>query len=251
MLSLSIGFNPDLWAIESVCRKTIKDERGKVDVYVFYFAFQAFPPHLWDYEPVIVYESNSEVTCLYDAFHYFIGCSRKPELVISYPWRSFYEGSTDDKFDFKSIPQQDLTDNLVSFWRSRRQNPFSLDEIFLEDPWRALEEFREGKRPRFGEEPKELAEITKAGYGEAEILHNELSFLLEVNEIMWNFKWPGLLAEYILSSRADESFQSFLASKCIGITLEAEKLVEIEKELRKFYKVASKHINALKAEKPQ
>jgi hypothetical protein len=239
MVSLSIGFNPDLWTLESVCRRTIENKRGKIDIYIFYFAVQFLPFHVWDYEPVIVYESGNEVTCLYDALHYYIGCSKKPELVISYPWRSFYEGSTEKKVELDKMPQRELTDELIKVWRSRDHNPFSMDEIFLEDPWKALDEFRKGERVKFGEErERKIVSLELPEYRDVETLYNDLSLALETNEIIKGFKWPGILAEYVLSSSIEkESLQSFLARKCIAerIVLEMENLTRIEEELRSVY----------------
>ncbi|ACB07459.1 hypothetical protein Kcr_0709 [Candidatus Korarchaeum cryptofilum OPF8] len=137
------------------------------------------------------------------------------------------------------MPQRELTDELIKVWRSRDHNPFSMDEIFLEDPWKALDEFRKGERVKFGEErERKIVSLELPEYRDVETLYNDLSLALETNEIIKGFKWPGILAEYVLSSSIEkESLQSFLARKCIAerIVLEMENLTRIEGELRSVY----------------
>ncbi|WP_148204006.1 hypothetical protein [Candidatus Korarchaeum cryptofilum] len=114
-----------------------------------------------------------------------------------------------------------------------------MDEIFLEDPWKALDEFRKGERVKFGEErERKIVSLELPEYRDVETLYNDLSLALETNEIIKGFKWPGILAEYVLSSSIEkESLQSFLARKCIAerIVLEMENLTRIEGELRSVY----------------
>ena len=248
--------DPDLWASEAIYRRVVEGDRGRAEVYVLYFAVQLIPFHVWDYEPVLVYLDRQKRTvgCIYDALHYNIGWARGPELVLAWPWRCLHEGVTERKIDLRTLgPVRELTDEVIELWRSREHNPLSIDDLFFEDPWAALEEFQRGERETFragrerplGELGVSVSPVDNRLKRALEAFEQTLRFIEEERDrIRAQGLPPGLVAEYVLSMAASrgERLRNFVDSKGLAlvrpITLGAE-VDELERELRERVRLAS------------
>ena len=126
-------------------------------LFVYKWPLQYIPPHMFDFEPVIVIlDGNLKVKEVYaDATHYYVHGSRAPEgyagkpyLLVDTPWRSMKVVWGKPEGDLVMIHPYDeaserkaqtrmryLSEHLVRELRSLPENPFSVHEKILRNPF--------------------------------------------------------------------------------------------------------------------
>jgi len=152
--------------------KTYRVGDGYAVLYIFEWPWQAFPPHLRDYEPVVVFTDRwmrpREVYV--DGFHYYVASYRAPPgaskayLVIDNPWRSMRvvwerPGLVRLRWPREAV----LTPGVLHQLRSRRVNPLKISQRIIDDP----EAVRGARHWEYVHEPSpaELVRDIAANYG--------------------------------------------------------------------------------------
>jgi len=154
---LAVRFLPVLWTsadlyrvVEEPSAVYYKVERtgyGYAVLYVFEWPYQSFPPHEYDYEPVVVHadKAGRVLAVCYDGYHYFVECKTvksgvTPPLHISNPWRSMDVGAGDVVvFPNEETPLIPLTGEVYERLRRRRPNPLKIHPDIYRSPQLSLE----------------------------------------------------------------------------------------------------------------
>lgn len=131
-------------------------------VFLLYeWAHQVMPPHRHDYEPVIVFlDKDLNIKEVYvDGFHYYIQKYKappltdvKPHLRISTPWRAMEVSWSEPSKNYIMVYPVDevkgtfsksriryLSDKVVHELRSRNENPLSVHQRLIKNPWSVKE----------------------------------------------------------------------------------------------------------------
>jgi len=130
---------------------------GYAVLMIYYWPDQVFPPHKYDYEPVVVIlDKNKEVKEIYtDGFHYFVHrikppriAKYRPYILIDEPWRSMdvrYAPPGKDlvmlypvdevKHEPAPTQLQYLSNKVVEQLRSRRVNPLAVNQKIIDNPF--------------------------------------------------------------------------------------------------------------------
>ena len=133
----------------NVYYKIQKGRDGYAILYLFEWDQQFFPPHKWDYEPVIVFTDNkgNPREVYVDDLHYFVGRyilnSNNWWIDVNRPWRSMTvrEGSVPKNYlpifprskEGNLIRIKPLTRGKLEELKSRSENPLSINERILEN----------------------------------------------------------------------------------------------------------------------
>ena len=177
----------------NVYYRVYKSDEGYGVFYLFEWDEQVFPPHKYDYEPVIVltdkYGNPREVYV--DGYHYFIKKYKLPRGATDYhlysdtPWRGMkVRWTTPDKDEVELYPINEktgqigptpkyLSDKTIARLRHRRENPLKINERLIRDPWsvRQAEHWMTYRAPT----PEEFMYDIAENYGLAKYIKGPLS----------------------------------------------------------------------------
>lgn len=122
--------------LEAIYYRIIKDKSRLCVEYIYYWNFQTFPPHSYDYQPIYVYfEDDQENKVAFDFWHYVARViSGKPPFLIWGPWHSF---ATSDRGNSNTIegPLLQLGPAILDKWYNRKPKArFEISQK-LADPW--------------------------------------------------------------------------------------------------------------------
>ena len=122
--------------LEAVYYRIVKDQSRLCIQYIYYWNFQVFPPHSYDYEPIYVYfEKDQANKVAFDFWHYTARViSGKPPFLIWGPWHSF---TTSDRQNSNAIegPLLQLDPAVLDKWYNRKpKSKFEISQK-LTDPW--------------------------------------------------------------------------------------------------------------------
>lgn len=133
----------------------------KGDEYAVFLLFewdeQVLPPHIYDYEPVIVFlDKDLNIKEVYvDGFHYYVQkykapplSDTKPHIRIQTPWRAMEVSWHEPPRGFIMVYPVDetrgawsatklryLSDRVINELRSREVNPLSVHPRLIKNPW--------------------------------------------------------------------------------------------------------------------
>ena len=159
-----------IWDADGVYYRIFRKGNRYAILLVFHFLHQDFPPHKWDYEPVIIFlrkEPNGwrVQKVVFDEIHYKAGVAYEdPSLVMVGPWRSFNRLKPKVRKVLEEarrlfgvrISWKDLSaeqrEAYVSLWRRA-----AVTERGLLNIWEALEARRRGEIT-----PEELVKIASS-----------------------------------------------------------------------------------------
>lgn len=149
---------------------------GYAFIYVFEWPYQLFPPHKYDYEPVIVFtDTGFNVKEVYvDGYHYYVSRyvappgTRRVYLVVDTPWRSMKVRWGEPDGMVRVYPGNGtrvrlLTRHALASLYSRRENPFAVNPRIIRNP----EIIRRAKHWEFIHSPSvsEIVEDFAKNYG--------------------------------------------------------------------------------------
>lgn len=144
----------DVGTPSNVFYRAYKSESGYAVLYIFSWKKQVFPPHKYDYEPVIVLtDKNMNPRAIYvDREHYFIKGYKIPfgktyYLYTDNPWRSMvveFGTPSNDKVEVYPVNEKEgvlgpnptyLSNQILWKLRHRKENPLKINSKFIKNPW--------------------------------------------------------------------------------------------------------------------
>jgi len=143
----------------NVYYRVYKSGEGYGVFYLFEWGYQAFPPHKYDYEPVIVLtdKDGNPKEVYVDGYHYFISKYSIPRGTQSFylysdtPWRSMkVKFGAPSNNEVELYPENEklerigptpkyLSDKIIAKLKSRTENPLKVNDKLIKDPWSVRE----------------------------------------------------------------------------------------------------------------
>ncbi len=144
----------DVETPKRVYYRAYKSDTGYAVLYIFTWDNQVFPPHKYDYEPVIVItDKNMNPKYVYvDREHYFVKGYKIPygetyRLYTDNTWRSMtvkLGTPSDDEVELYPINEKEgilgpapvyLTGRILAKLENREENPLKINEKIIKNPW--------------------------------------------------------------------------------------------------------------------
>ena len=129
------GDPTDPTELESIYYRIVRHLEESCIEYIYYWNFQLFPTHSYDYEPIYVYLTNDMVKCVaFDLWHYIVRVfARESDFTVWGLWHSFL--STNSSHSQIERPLMRLDEAVLGKWYRRDSKARFEIKQKLTDPW--------------------------------------------------------------------------------------------------------------------